>query len=275
MTTATSATPKGQTVKANGIDMYYEEVGSGRPLLLLHGGTGTGSSWRDHLTAFETRFRVIMPDSRGHGRTNNPSGSLSYRVMADDFVAFAQALGLTKPLIFGYSDGGQTALEIGMHYPDFAAALAIGGATYHFSPTYYEAVNAFSFLTNGVVDIAALERDEPDWAEALKADHARPDDPDKWKTLLDHIASLWLTPLTYTLDDLRKITTPALILVGDRDAGVSVEQAVAMYRTIPTADLAILPHADHGSAGWLESGPNPLFADSVLPFLMRHAAAGS
>ncbi len=270
MTTEASTIPKGQTVKANGLEMYYEEVGEGAPLILLHGGTAIGSSWQPHLPRLEKHFRVIMPDSRGHGRTNNPSGELSYRGMADDFAAFTQALGLTKPFIFGYSDGGQTVLEIGMRYPELTGALVIGGATYQFSQLYYDTVNSFSFINNGAVDIEAIERDEPEWAEALKTDHARPDDPDKWKTLLAQITPLWLTPLDYSLDDLRKITAPALILVGDRDEGVPVEQAVEMYRTMPTAELAVLPNADHGSAGWLGSGPNPLFTETVAAFLLRH-----
>jgi pimeloyl-ACP methyl ester carboxylesterase len=260
-------------VKANGLEMYYEEVGSGAPLILLHGGTAIGSSWQPHLSELQKHFRVIMPDSRGHGRTNNPSGELSYCVMADDFAAFSQALGLTKPAIFGYSDGGQTVLEIGMRYPDLAAALVIGGATYQFSQLYYDTVNSFSFINNGAVDIEAMERDEPEWAASLKTEHATPDEPDKWKTLLKQITPLWLTPLDYSLADLRKITAPALILVGDRDEGVPVEQAVEMYRTIPNAELAVLPHADHGSAGWLDSGPNPLFTGAVLAFVLRHTAA--
>lgn len=270
MTTEASADPQGQTVMANGLEMYYEEVGTGLPLILLHGGTAIGSSWRPHLAALEKHFRVIMPDSRAHGRTNNPGGKLSYRTMADDFAAFAQALGLTKPFIFGYSDGGQTALEIGMRHPDLAGALVIGGATYQFSQLYYDTVNSFSFITNGLVDTEAIERDEPEWAESLKTEHAQPADPDKWKTLLEQITPLWLTPLDYSLDDLRKITAPTLILVGDRDEGVPVEQAVEMYRTIPQAELAVLPNADHGSAGWLDGGPNPLFTQAVAAFLLRH-----
>ncbi len=269
-----NSAPKGQKVKVNGLEMYYEEAGSGAPLILLHGGTAIGSSWRPHLPALEKHFRVIMPDSRGHGRTNNPGGKLSYRTMADDFAAFIQALELTKPFIFGYSDGGQTVLEIGMHHPDLAGALVIGGATWQFSQSYYDTVNSFSFITNGNVDIAAIERDEPEWAEELKADHAQPGDPDKWKTLLAQITPLWLTPLNYSIDDLRKITAPALILVGDRDEGVPVEQAVEMYRTIPKAELAILPNADHGSAGWLDGGPNLLFTEAVSAFFLRHKALG-
>ncbi len=275
MTTEASNAPKGQTVKANGLEMCYEEAGTGTPLILLHGGTGKGSDWRPYLPVLEKHFRVIMPDSRAHGRTNNPDGKLSYRVMADDFAAFSQALGLVKPLILGYSDGGQTLLEFGMHNPDLAGALVIGGATYQFSQSYYAMVNAFSFIHNDGVDIEAMERDEPEWVESLKVDHVSPDDSNKWKTLLEQITPLWLTPLDYTLADLRKITTPTLILAGDRDGGVPVEQAVEMYRTIPNADLAILPHADHGSAGWVGDGPNPLFTEAVVAFCLRHLAAGA
>jgi len=166
-------------------------------------------------------------------------------------------------------------LEFGMHYPDLAGALVIGGATYQFSQSYYAMVNAFSFIHNGGVDIEAMERDEPEWVESLKVDHVSPDDSNKWKTLLEQITPLWLTPLDYTLADLRKITTPTLILAGDRDGGVPVEQAVEMYRTIPNADLAILPHADHGSAGWVGDGPNPLFTEAVVAFCLRHLAAGA
>jgi pimeloyl-ACP methyl ester carboxylesterase len=118
----------GHYVNANGLDVYYEEVDAGAPLILLHGGTVTSARWQPQLPAFARHFRVITPDSRGHGRTNNPAGVLSYRLMADDMAALVQALGLDAPLICGYSDGGQIALEIGMRYPDLAAALVVGGA---------------------------------------------------------------------------------------------------------------------------------------------------
>lgn len=264
--------PKGQMLKVNGLEMYYEEVGEGEPLILIHGGTATASSWQGHLPEFAKHFRVIMPESRGHGSTNNPGGVLTYALMAEDFAAFVEALGLSKPFIFGYSDGGQTALEIGMRYPALAGALVIGGATYEFSPQYYEMLNTFSFITDGKVDTDAVERDEPEWAAELQRDHAVPGDPDKWKTLLAQITPLWLTQIEYELEDLRKITAPTMILVGDRDEGVPVEQAVAMYRTIPAAALVVLPDADHGSAGWVESGPNPLFTESVIAFLLRHGS---
>jgi pimeloyl-ACP methyl ester carboxylesterase len=72
---------------------------------------------------------VFTPDSRGHGRTDNPSGEISYRVLADDIAALVRALDLHKPMIAGYSDGGQVALEIGLRYPDLPRCLIVGGAS--------------------------------------------------------------------------------------------------------------------------------------------------
>src|SRR5215210_8089555 len=124
--TETRRSPSGE---ANGLDIYYEEHGQGKPLLLIHGGALTGESWQPYLAGMTEHYRVITPDSRGHGRTANPTGSMmNFRLLADDMAALVQALALHKPLIYGYSDGGQVALEIGMRYPDLPRALVAGGA---------------------------------------------------------------------------------------------------------------------------------------------------
>jgi pimeloyl-ACP methyl ester carboxylesterase len=135
-------TPHGHYIQANGLDIYYEEYGQGKPLLLIHAGTLTAQSWQPYLAAFAEHYRVITPDSRGHGRTANPLGTMSYRLFADDMAALVQALALQKPLICGYSDGGQVALEIGMHYPDLPQALLVGGAWFKFSEAYRAWVRA-------------------------------------------------------------------------------------------------------------------------------------
>ena len=85
--------PRGTHVEANGLRVYYEVHGEGEPLLLIHGGTATSQSWASHLPAFTEHFRVIAPDSRGHGRTDNPTGKLGYRLMADDVAAPRYAKG--------------------------------------------------------------------------------------------------------------------------------------------------------------------------------------
>lgn len=254
---------QGRYVQANGLDIYYEEYGQGEPLILLHGGTATVQSWRDHIPALAEHFRVIALDSRGHGKTDNPAGELSYSVMADDVASFIRALDLNKPFVFGYSDGGQIALELGMRYPDLANALVLGGTCYRFPEQYFDALKGFGFGTPGVVDFERMQTEEPEWAEYLKAEHKRPDDPDYLEKLLRQISLLWWNVQDYTVENLKKITAPTLILSGDRDEGVDVEQAVEMYRGIPNSELAVLPNASHGDLGEVSNS-------IVIDFLKRH-----
>jgi pimeloyl-ACP methyl ester carboxylesterase len=151
--------PTGTYIEANGLRVYYEVYSEGEPLLLIHGGTATSESWASHLPAFTKHFQVFTPDSRGHGRTDNPTGELGYRVMANDVAASVGALGLQKPLVMGYSDGGQVALELGMRYPGLAKALVLGGAQFRFSEAYLEAVQALLGITDGEeVDTERLDR---------------------------------------------------------------------------------------------------------------------
>ena len=126
----------GHYVSANGLRIYYEDHGQGEPLILVHGGTVSSQLWQAQIPTFAQHFRVLAPDSRGHGRTVNPSDTLSYRVLADDLAAFVHALGLPKPLVYGYSDGGQIALELGMRYPDLARVLVVGAAWFKFTAAY-------------------------------------------------------------------------------------------------------------------------------------------
>jgi pimeloyl-ACP methyl ester carboxylesterase len=104
------AVDQGTYIQVNGLCMYYEAHGAGLPVILLHGGLETCQMWAQVVSALSRDYRVITPDSRGHGRTDNPAERISYPLMAEDFVQFIQALGLNKPFVAGYSDGGHTAL---------------------------------------------------------------------------------------------------------------------------------------------------------------------
>lgn len=272
MSTEISASPQTHSVSANGLEIYYDEYGSGPPLLLLHGGTLTAHSWQDHAPLFAQHFRVIAPDSRGHGRTHNPTGELSYRLMADDLAALVQALQLDQPLICGFSDGGQIVLEFGMHYPNLAKGLVVCGAWYKFSDAYLAGMRQWGFTSPGQVNLVQAEQNLTRLIELWKTEHAPLGGPDYWQTLLRSISKMWLTPLDYTATDFHKITAATLILLGDRDEFIPVEQAVDMYRLISNAELAILPKANHGETVYGASGANPFFANTVLDFLARHSA---
>ena len=258
--------PRGTHVEANGLRVYYEVHGEGEPLLLIHGGTATSQSWASHLPAFTKHFRVIAPDSRGHGRTDNPTGELGFHVMADDVAALIQALGLQRPLVLGYSDGGQIALELGMRYPGLAGALVLGGTQFRFSEAYLEAVRELWGIAEGEeVDPEKLEREQPEWVAYLREAHGHVYGPEYWKTYVQQIALLWLTPLRYTSEALAAVTDPVLLLTGDRD-GVATEESIELFRLLPNAELAVAPASDHS---FIEAKAG-LFDALALDFLMRH-----
>jgi pimeloyl-ACP methyl ester carboxylesterase len=260
-----AATQRGHYIQANGVDIYYEERGLGKPLLLIHGGTLTAESWQPYLAAFAEHYRVITPDSRGHGRTANPIGTMSYRLLADDMAALVQALDLHKPLICGYSDGGQVALEIGMRYPDLSQALVVGGAWFKFSEAYRAWVRAvLGDEQSPDVDTEQFEHENPDWAAGLQKTYG----PDDWKRLLKQIKPMWAAPLNYTPDDFAHVVAPTLVLLGDHDHFVPVEEAGEMYRLLPNAELAVVPGADHGA---FFSAKVAFFQPLMLDFLLRHS----
>jgi pimeloyl-ACP methyl ester carboxylesterase len=259
--------PAGKYIDANGLGVYYEVFGEGEPLLLIHGGTATSRSWASHLPAFTEHFRVFTPDSRGHGRTDNPTGELDYRMMADDVAAVVSVLGLQRPLVLGYSDGGQIALELGIRYPGLARALVLGGTQFRFSQAYLEAVRTLLGIAEGEeVDPETLEREQPDWVAYLHEAHGHVYGSGYWKTFVRQIASLWLTPLRYTSEDLAAVTDPVLVLVGDRDEGALPEEAVELFRLLPNAELAVAPASDHG---FIETKAD-LFDELALDFLVRY-----
>ena len=238
--------PTGMYIEANGLEVYHEDYGEGGPLLLIHGGTATSQSWASHLPAFTEHFKVFTPDSRGHGRTDNPTGELGYRAMADDLASLIDALGLQRPLVLGYSDGGQIALELGLRYPGLARALVLGGTQFRFSEAYLEAVRSLLGITEGEeLDTEKLEREQPEWVAYLSEAHGHVYGPEYWKTYVKQIAALWLRPLRYTPEDIAAVTDPVLLLVGDRD-GVCTEESVESFRVLPNPELAVAPASDHG-----------------------------
>jgi len=253
-------------VKANGLNIYYEEYGSGEPLVLLHGGMGAGKNFEDLIPVFSKKFRVIVSDARGHGKSDNPDGKLSYRLMADDITAFMAALDLKQPSVCGWSDGGQIALELGMNYPDSMRCMVVGAAWFQFSQHYQTMLKAIGFESPASVNMDKLKQTLGPMADMWRTLHATADDPDRWEKLAHQISQMWWTPLGYTADDFQKIKTPTMILIGDRDQIIPVEEATEMHRLIQNSELAIVPNADHS----LPRSRGDLFTTLALDFLFRH-----
>lgn len=252
-------------IAANGLQIYYEVFGAGHPLILLHGGTATGRSWYGHIPTFAKGFRTITVDSRGHGKTDNPAGELRYTTMADDVAAFIREMLLESPLVLGFSDGAQIAIELGLRHPGLARALVLGGAYHRFSEQYQTGLRGYGFEGPDESGKARIREIPEEWAAYLQQEHEGQGDPDYWKSLMNQIAVMWWTPLNYTAQDFASITVPTLVVSGDREEASEVEQSVELYRMIPKAELFIVPNAGHMVSA--DQMSNPL----VYEFLIRNS----
>ena len=126
----TQARGTGQYADVNGINLYYETHGSGRPLILLHGGLMSGAMFGPVLPALAEHHQVIAVDLQGHGRTADIDRPIDIRLMADDIAALIDHLGLEKPDLVGYSLGGGVAFFTAVKYPDKVGKLVMAGGAH-------------------------------------------------------------------------------------------------------------------------------------------------
>lgn len=258
--------PEVKRVKAGDLTVSYAETGSGPPLLLLHGGLANAEmSWAAQYDRLAAHFHVYAPDTRGHGSTDNPTGRLSYDQFADDVVAFCAALNIEYPLIVGYSDGGQTAIELSLRQPGLARAMVLGGTVSFRSADYEAGIRDWGFPAPGVADYDKIKSGYGAYFDTIEQAHRGDGQPDYLRRMLEQISTLWLTLPNYSLKQLQSITAPVLIIAGDRDHMVDLEQLKRLRENIPSSELAIVPNADHG-ASELE-----LFWVLVMDFLKRHS----
>ncbi|MFW9968366.1 MAG: alpha/beta fold hydrolase [Candidatus Thorarchaeota archaeon] len=254
-------------INVNGLEMHYIDKGNGPPLVLLHGGIATARfQWGPHIPIFSKSFRVIAPDCRGQGKTNIPEGKFGYSLMAEDIVGLIEEIGLEKPFVCGWSDGGQIALEIGIRHPEIARALVAGGVLAEISEYYIEMMRSMGVNGPGDVDLEKFGMKYPEFQAALSEIHSPVYGPDYWKELLVNISGMWMNPKEFPGNRIKKITTPTLVLQADRDEAISLEEAIRIYRSIPSAELAVVPGADHGG---VISKPE-VFCFVITEFLKRY-----
>jgi pimeloyl-ACP methyl ester carboxylesterase len=229
----------------NGLNLYYEVHGDGPPLLLLHGGTGSiPEAW---IPFFSPQFRVVAPEQMGHGRTADATDRpFHYHDMAEDTVGLMAQLGIERAAIVGYSDGGIIGLDIAIHHPERVARLVTTGAN----------ARTDGYTAENLEWIRTFDPD--DLSVSAAYDQLSPDGAAHWPVFLERLRSMWRAEPDFTPGQLAGITAPTLLIVGDRDI-VTPEHAVEMFRTIPHAQLCVVPHAGHGV----------LPRDTVLAFLQE------
>jgi pimeloyl-ACP methyl ester carboxylesterase len=227
-------TRSGAYVDAGRVHTYYEVTGSGDPLVLLHGGMCTAETWDAQVPALAEQFRVVVPERRGHGRTADVEGPLTYSVMADDTIAFIETLGIGPAHLVGFSDGAAVAMFVALRRPDLVRRLVLIGQWANSegaSPPTRAMMNGLS------VDVL------PPMLKALYA-AVSPDGPDHFAAVFEKLKPSWLGREDVQLAELTKIMAPALVMLGDRDMP-TVEHGAAMQRALADGQLAVVPGAPH------------------------------
>ena len=252
----------GRCVHANGIDIYYVEAGQGKPLILLDNAmVSTNPVWTAMPVAYASflgtlaeHFRVIAPDTRGSGKSVHPGGPIPSALLADDVAALMEALALDRPLICGFSDGGETATLVGIRHPGSVRAIVNHGGYDLFNPDpHAPAITMTRQMLGGSADAIQADPDltasrSPELRamfELMKSDHDSAQGAGHWKAVVAQTFDRIVQPHGYTVENMRAISVPALILIGDRDPFCTVEEGAAACRALPAGQLAVLPGTGH------------------------------
>jgi len=228
-----SVPASGDTVEVNGIEMYYETVGQGQPLLLLHGFTQVGAEWNPIRDEFESEWKLIIPDLRGHGSSTNPSGDFANRQVALDLFALLNHLGVGRFQAIGYSTGGDVLLHMATQEPERIEAMLLIATAHYRTAQARETDRNF---VNGMPD---------DFMEELRTVHKHGEQ--QIEALLEIVEGFAddYDDQNFTPANLSTITARTLIMLGDRDRFHPVSIAAEMYEAIPQSYLWIVPNMNH------------------------------
>ncbi|ESX05883.1 alpha/beta hydrolase [Mesorhizobium sp. LSJC268A00] len=215
----------------NGIQMYYAVFGAGDPILLIHGGLGHGDIWASQVATMSKTHKVIIADSRGHGRSTRTEQAYGYDLMASDYLALLDYLKIDKTALVGWSDGGIIGIDIALHHPERLTRLFAQAAN-----VTTDGVDP-GVLTNKTF-AAYIDRSGRDYKKLSKT-------PDQYDAFVAQISHMWESEPAWTKEQLGKITTPTAIVAGDHDEAIKREHTEYMASVIPGAKLIILPNASH------------------------------
>jgi pimeloyl-ACP methyl ester carboxylesterase len=229
------ATRNGDYIDIGRVHTYYEVNGSGDPVILLHGGMCTAETFDGQTPALAEHFRVYLPERRAHGRTADVSGPITYEIMAQDTIAFVEAVGIERAHLVGWSDGALVGLLVALWRPELVGKLALMAQGVNWEGARPELAPFLGRTTREMVP--------PQLKQAYEA--LSPDGPAHLDAVLDKLLALWNTDPAFPLSDLERVAAPALVLAADDDIFLSIEHAAAMQRALPDSQLAVVPGASH------------------------------
>ena len=228
-----------EMIRANDLEIGYESHGAGPPVVLLHGATSSGrADFAAQIPILAASFRVFVPDARGHGATRwDATKGLEAAWLVDDLRAFADVLGLATFHLVGFSMGAMTALGFAVRWPQRLRTLVLVGISPQREPR--------ASVARRLMDPVRIERDDPAWAADLTRRHAPVQGDGAWQRLLPAVAADVASQPSLTSRELRAITPPTLVVCGDRDPFVPVDQAVGLARQVRDGRLFVAPDCGH------------------------------
>jgi len=241
----------------NGADLYYQTFGNAQPgqvpVLLIHGSTQTGySCWNKVAPLLAEKYPVILPDCRGHGQSNNPEMTYSFKEHAADMAGLVRALGFERAHVIGHSNGGNIALVMLVEHPDVIQTCVVQAGNAWVSPDLIE-------KEPPIFDPDNIARNDPLWMEEMIALHSLTHGPDYWRELVQKTVKEIISEPNYTPADLEKVTRSALIVQGELDrVNAFNKHAQFIARHIPDAEL------------WIPSGIAHNVQDEILTEWLEH-----
>lgn len=218
----------GQYLSVNGIDLYFEVYGSGKPLLVIHGNGQSIADMHFQIEHFSDDYKVVVADSRGHGKTGLGDDPLTYLQMMEDYNVLLEHLGLAQVNVFGWSDGGILALLLAINHPEKVGKMAIMGA--NLRPDQ-------SAFRTWVLDFLHS------WSAKVSDKIKQGDTAEDWLNQ-SHLIDLITHQTDIPVASLHTITAPVLVMAGDKDI-IRAEHTLEIFENLQHAHLAILPGQTH------------------------------
>jgi pimeloyl-ACP methyl ester carboxylesterase len=234
-----------------GARIWYASYGSGAPVILLHGGLGNSGNWGYQVPALiGSGYRVVVIDSRGHGRSTRDTRPYSYELMASDVSAVMSVLQLEQASLVGWSDGACIALVLASQAPVRVAGVFFFACNMDPSGTK-------EFVFTPVIG-RCLNRHQQDYARLSAT-------PDQFDEFFEAVGLMQKTQPNYSAQDLAEIEVPVTIVHSEHDEFIKREHAEYLARSIPNAELVNLPGVSHFAP---VQRPD-LFNRTILTFLSK------
>ena len=240
-------------VEHDGARIWYASIGSGSPVILLHGGLGNAGNWGHQIQPLlDAGHRVILIDTRGHGRSTRDDKRYTYQLLASDVLAVMDHLAIPRASLVGWSDGACTALILGDAHPERVAGVFFFGCNMDPSGT-------LPFVPTPVID-NCFTRHKADYA-ALSAT------PDEFDAFVEAVGAMQRTEPNYTAADLAAIKVPVTFVHSAGDEFIKPEHAAYLAASIPAAQLVTLQGVTH----FAPLQRPAIFNAALLAFLGRPA----